>query len=205
MFISDYYNTVQLWADVGADYQELREFFDTNHFEVVFSSVEVLKKLKYEPEKPGFILAFCENDVDVTDCGFKIQKQPEIEDFKKIAKLIAEDSDISSGMECKDIEERLKSRYLSNFSRDYFCIDGDSVIAHAGTYAESDDMCVIGGVIVHPQYRGQHIASNMVQELCSDLTAEGKKPYLMAHTEEALHIYKKMGFKEYSSWASHKF
>ncbi len=135
-------------------------------------------------------------------CPYEIHKDPSDSDFKEIAKLISDNDDIGSGMKCRDIEERLRSRYLLNFSRDYFCVDKDKVIAHAGTYAESDDTCVIGGVIVHPQYRGRHIASNIVQQLCFDLMLEGKTVYLMVHTDEAMHIYKKIGFEEYSPWAS---
>ncbi len=56
VFVSVYHNTVQLWADEDADYCELREFLNNHHFEVLFATIEVLKKLFNDYNKPGFIL-----------------------------------------------------------------------------------------------------------------------------------------------------
>ena len=199
-FISVYYNNIQLWTSDAADYNELISFIKTNKFKTVSAQINVLEKLKLNITNRGGIYCL---DQYANDCNGNITifKKPTDPDYYKIAVLMSMFSDI--GSDPKERSKRYKERNLSGMSRNYYCTNSDGeIIAHAGTHGESEYCAIIGGVVVHPDYRRNHIATNLVQSLSHDLTYEKKTVYLVAFNEKAVDMYKKIGFIHYCSWGN---
>ncbi|MBR4227448.1 MAG: GNAT family N-acetyltransferase [Candidatus Methanomethylophilaceae archaeon] len=195
--VSVYHDDVQLWASEDADHGELRGFVSCGRFNHISSTVETLGLLGLRSETWGAIYRLGRIDpVSATDLD--VRKAPLDEDYTGIAALIKRHLD--DGSEVEAISALLKERNRSSFGRNYFLKDGGRVIAHAGTYGESETCSVVGGVVVDPEYRGRRIAQMIVSELCSDLVEEGKSVFLMAYDDAAIHLYEKIGFRSYCSW-----
>jgi GNAT superfamily N-acetyltransferase len=74
---------------------------------------------------------------------------------------------------------------------------GGRIIGKANTNAKSFTCCQIGGVYVHPDYRGQGIATLMTAALVRNLVARGKGVSLFVKklNAPAKAVYRRVGFK----------
>jgi ribosomal protein S18 acetylase RimI-like enzyme len=74
---------------------------------------------------------------------------------------------------------------------------GGRIVGKVNTNAKSFTCCQIGGVYVHPDYRGQGIATLMTAALVQNLVAQGKGVSLFVKklNTPARAVYRRIGFK----------
>jgi GNAT superfamily N-acetyltransferase len=79
---------------------------------------------------------------------------------------------------------------------------GGRMIAKANTSAESFTRCQIGGVYVHPDYRGRGIAARLCAELVRSLIPAGRGISLFVKKQNpaALSVYRRIGFEVLSDY-----
>ena len=117
-----------------------------------------------------------------------------LEDMEEIARLICIDKDIG-GHYSKDIlEKQLSTRFQEGTGRNYIIKKENNIIGHYATYAETPEMAVMGGLIVHPTYRRQGYAKLLHTHLSSVLINEGKRVFLFCK-KDILKMYLSLGSK----------
>ena len=94
--------------------------------------------------------------------------------------------------------QNLEAKYGMPKGRLYLAVvDGNAVGCGALTY-NSDEYCEMKRLFVKPEYRGAHIAQQIVDRLIADARAIGYK-YMRLDTfpfaEEAIRLYEKNGFR----------
>ena len=91
--------------------------------------------------------------------------------------------------------ETLVSRVLSN---EYFYIGGDDIILTQLFVKEFDNCAYVGGVLTREEYRGNGLAQELLSRVISKYANKNMTMYLNVSTnnECAIHMYKKLGFKE---------
>ena len=82
--------------------------------------------------------------------------------------------------------------------------DARGLIFRAGLSALTADAAQISGVYTLPQARGQGIATRALTEMCLRLFARSRNVCLFVNNvnEPALKLYRRLGFRVRSAWAS---
>ena len=117
------------------------------------------------------------------------------EDISQIVDLLMADSEYINVYDRKILSEQLYDRYDGDFSR-YFVIKMDGkVVAACSTYGEVPGLALIGGVIVHPDYRCRGLASDVENFACHILACEGisRVGSVNFHNKVSLALHEKIG------------
>lgn len=208
---------IKVWVDENSTYQIVLKYY--NSFQLYFSDAHngdyggvIGLILEYQPSMVSGSLE-CINDlckflqVDYNiDNGYVLKQSkidlpiisptPQraiIDDLYNIAELICSDRAIGGHYTIEDLKSQLSDRIESGFGRNYIITSDDKVVAHYGTYAEIEELAVMGGLIVHPEYRGKGYGNILHSYLSNVLIAEGKTPYLFCHEDYVLKMYLKSG------------
>lgn len=198
-----YYNGLQLYhtqSDFPIDHTValIKELKPT----IISSTPDVIDALSpffvpaYEVEK-GFVTSL--SKTCYTDLAFPVEPATPA-DLEEIARLICMDEGLGGHYTVSELTHQLLTRMQENFGRNYIIRQNKSIVCHAATYAEVDNLAVISGVITHPLYRGKGLALSVVNKLCEDLLSEGKKPHLFYYTKNSERLYQKIGFHSPSGW-----
>ena len=100
---------------------------------------------------------------------------------------------------------QLRERYSSGMGRHYAILDRDgSIIAHAATYAEYENIAVASGIYTVPSCRRKGYALQAYAALCNDLTAEGKKVFAYYWSKHTADMHHKVGFYDVCEWGELK-
>lgn len=100
---------------------------------------------------------------------------------------------------------QLIERYNSNMGRHYAMLDRDgSIIAHAATYAEYENIAVASGIYTVPSYRRKGYALQVYAALCNDLISEGRKVFAYYWTKHTADMHHKVGFCDVCGWGELK-
>lgn len=118
-----------------------------------------------------------------------------INDMEEIAGLICIDKSIGGHYKKSELVEQLSARFQEKTGRNYIIKEDDKIIAHYSTYAESPDIAIMGGLIVHPLYRGRGLAKALHIYLSNILVDEGKRVFLFCNEKEVLKMYLSLGAK----------
>lgn len=95
------------------------------------------------------------------------------EDLDEIAELLYMDEIYTSVYNLDDLKKQYHERYKEGFSR-FFIERVDGVVAAAcSTYGEVEGFALVGGVIVHPEYRRRGLAAKVEDFCCHVLDEEG--------------------------------
>ncbi len=105
------------------------------------------------------------------------------EDAEEIARLIISDEGIGGYYEIEDLTRQFAERMQAGFGRNLVIRENGRIVAHYATYAEYEDIAVIGGLIVAPEQRGRHLADTLEHRLVEELRAEGYRVYSFAASE----------------------
>lgn len=76
------------------------------------------------------------------------------------------------------------------------------IAAHGCIAAESETSAMIGGIGTAPEYRGQHLAGQIVSALAGDILGRGKTPCLFSLRGGEQNLYVRLGFRKIGEWAT---
>ena len=122
------------------------------------------------------------------------------EDFEQIVKLIYEDEDIGRSYKLEELAKQLEERNQQGYARNLVIKEGNLVVAHACTNAETEDIAVVAELLVHKDYRRKGYGSEIWREICDMLLAENKSVFSFYYSDESRNLHKKIGFTEICEW-----
>lgn len=122
------------------------------------------------------------------------------EDFSQIAQLLKEDEDYGAAFTCEELELQFRTRQEIGMSRSLVLYDGEEVIGHVATGAESEDIATVNGLVVKKNHRRQGLATKLLCSLCSVLQSEGKDVFSMVYVMPSANLHEKVGFSKYCDW-----
>ena len=95
-------------------------------------------------------------------------------------------------------ENSIASELGNRLSLWLVALDNQSVVGYVGSQTVLDQTDMMN-IAVHPQYRKQGIASDLIGELCLQLKEQGSKGLLLevrVSNEPAIGLYEKLGFHQ---------
>lgn len=96
------------------------------------------------------------------------------DDIAEIVELLLADPEYIDIYDRKTLSDQLYDRFDGGFSR-YFAVKMDNkVVATCSTYGEVAGFAIVGGVIVHPDYRRRGLAADVDSYACHVLSKENK-------------------------------
>lgn len=98
--------------------------------------------------------------------------------------------------------QMIEDRIEKNCGTHYIVRDGQRIIAHANSAAESELTTMIGGVSTAAEYRGRGLAGQIVSRLCRDILAKEKQPCLFSIRGEKDNLYSRIGFRKTGEWGT---
>ncbi len=194
-----YYNSLQVYQ-VGQfiakeDLLVLHNHVVENQYQMISGNKTVMKELKqllssqyaltegalfYNPNQPSI--------------GRYKTENANVDDYQQIAELIVSDKNIGGHYTVALLKNQLLERRLTKNCRNLVIKQDGKIVSHVATYAETEDLAVIGGVITHENYRGKGYAAALIDGTVGELLNEGKLPVLYCYECGLMKMYKKMGW-----------
>lgn len=167
--------------------------------EKVGENVEQLIKNKYLLERNYII------DMDAVGerkQGIYRSKVVKRESIPAIVDLLLTEDEYSIVYDRESLLNQLLDRYDSGISRFYAIEENGSIIASCSSYGETKELAIVGGVIVHRDFRGRGYAFDVDAHICVDLFHEGKSciSFVNYENKASLALHKKLGGVIYSTY-----
>lgn len=117
------------------------------------------------------------------------------EDISEIVDLLMADPEYINVYDRKVLSDQMFDRFDGGFSR-YFVVKMDNkVVATCSTYGEVPGFALVGGVIVHPDYRRRGLAGDVENYACHVLEKESisRVGFVNFHNIASLALHEKLG------------
>lgn len=202
-----YYSCLHVFSrDNNFHAEELANFFISNHFTILYCTVETAERVymafSHEIKKKAAItkgwVARIER-VDHAPRGLAVTAKEQ--DFAQIIKLIYEDHDIGRSYKYDELAKQIEERNEEGYARNLVIKRDSQVIAHACTNAELNGIAVVAELLVKEEFRKRGFASEIWRTICDQLLCEGKEVYSFYYSEESRTLHKHIGFYEVCEWA----
>lgn len=201
--ISEYYGGIQIYSK-NYDFidTEIADFIKEKDTNVLFGMKPIIDKLKillpeYSQES-GIVGELKELRYPPNPKAYSAS----FEELDEIVKIIAEDEDIGKPYGYESLYTQYYERKKDNFGRNFILReDNKEIICHAGTYAELEELAVIGGVITSIPYRGKGFSKETLSSLCSQLQSENKDIFSFYYVPAAKRMHEGVGFKQIGEWS----
>ncbi len=123
---------------------------------------------------------------------YSLVKRAVEEDARDIAVLICKDSEIGGHYDIDGLEAQLRDRIQSETGRSYIIRKDGKIVAHTATYAETDDLAVVGGTIIAEEYRNSGYYMILSNYITGVLNGEGKSVYTFSISDKMIKFHEKM-------------
>ena len=117
------------------------------------------------------------------------------DDISEIVDLLMGDPEYIDVYDRQVLSDQMYDRFDGQFSR-YFIVKMDNkVVATCSTYGEVPGFALVGGVIVHPDYRRRGLAGDVENYACHVLEEEGisRVGFVNFHNNASLILHEKLG------------
>lgn len=178
---------------------EVRDFVIYHNPSMICAAKETILTLQDEFTSLGFYAEYGHVGQFIS-LDKKSQMTPQLaktKDIEGIANLLYQDDDIGASYHLNDLKQQIKERLEQGFVRSYVIKEGNKVICHVGTGAETDKVCTIAYCVTDPSYRGRGLFSSLLAYACEKLSQEGKEIYSIYYPENSRLLHHKVGFKDY--------
>lgn len=202
-----YYDCLHFYTKRPFDYtiDEILEVIEVENPRVIMLQAEIGRRLEsslvsnYILERNHII------DMDEVSKGVNhsfLSVQADKEDIPEIVDLLLTEEEYAIVYERDVLLKQLYDRYDSGISRFYVIKDTGKIIACCSSYGETDDMAIVGGVIVHRNYRRRGFASDVDTHIICDIQQKGKSCISFVNYENipSLNFHKKLGGFPYSTY-----
>lgn len=116
----------------------------------------------------------------------------EAKDADEIADIIMTYPEFSSHFTKEVLKKQLIERMESGTGRSCIMKENGKIVAHSATYAESKNLAVVSGTVVHEDFRNTDYFLRITTMLQSMLASEGKKAYVFAVNEKLINYHKRI-------------
>ena len=203
LLITEYYKGIQLYSrDGDFDAAEIAQFLKEKDPTIILGMHQTIQKIHpFLPERKQEIGTVGQIRTLKIEKNEKAYEAP-IEEFKEIAEFIAQDENIGKPYGFDSIYTQYTQRKKEHFGRNYLLRDeNNEIIAHAATYAELDNLAVVGGVRTSEKYRGKGYSKPVLAALVDVLLKEGKDVFSFYYIPSAKKMHEGTGFTTIGSWA----
>lgn len=201
VYLCFYQNFLLYCRDDEVNMPFLEQLFSVYAPDVIMGKTEDVRKLQW-------ILT----DYTLESRGLYLFREPEelVEETAAIQKAETGDADdiFRFLQSIPELSHSYTSRQMivDRIERDcgthYIVRDGERIIAHANSTAESELTVMIGGVSTAAEYRGRGLAGQIVSKLCRDILEKGKQPCLFSIRGEKDNLYGRIGFRKIGEWGT---
>ena len=205
--ISEYYGGFQIYSrdyDLIAD--ELSEFLHEMDCEGVSGCKDSIDQIR--DDFPGYrqttgIIGKLE---ELTYPPNPDAYSASMDEMEEIAKIVSLNENLSKHHTYESLLKQFRERKEDNFGRNFLLRDAENgkIICHAATYAEIDNLGVIGGVLTTDDYRGKGYSKGTLSAICSQLQSEGKDVFSKFIIPPAVRMHYGVGFKKVGDWITLK-
>ena len=205
--ISEYYGGFQIYSkeyDLISD--ELIDFLKEKKCQGVSGCKESMDQIKHAfptyEETIGIIGKLEELSYEPNTDAYSAS----LNEMEEIAKIISKDKNLSKHHSYESLCQQLTERKIDNFGRNFILRDekNNNIICHAATFAEIENLGVIGGVLTTPEYRGKGYSKGTLAALCDQLLSENKEVYSKFIIPPAIKMHYGVGFKKVGDWITLK-
>ncbi len=202
-----YYSCLHIYSkNADFDAEELAAFVQDGSFSMLYCTEAIARRV-YEKMSDaqreratittGWVARI--DQIDKEPDGMAVPAQQA--DFDQIVRLIYEDEDIGRSYQYDELARQLEERNREGYARNLVIKQGDTVIAHACTNAEIDNIAVVAELLVRLEFRRKGYASEIWRDICKSLLSEGKEVYSFYYSEESRALHRKIGFREMCNWS----
>lgn len=203
-----YYSSLQVFQNgslIDEEIKELADYLLKNNFNMITGNRDLIINLNEIIDSKisvsfGTIMAQ-KNKISSYSNKTEFAKQ---EHCKEIAELICTDEGIGGHYRVEELEEQLIDR-LTTKNCVNIILKNKNIVAHAATYADCDDISVIGGVITDKNYRGLGYGKIVVNDLTKYIQDSNKTPVLYCYNENTIKWYESLGWEKVSECAKLEF
>ena len=197
--IYQYYNSIQLFETKYCDdlaINEVSDFLISHSYDMVSGTNYIISKLDeklnhiYNSEF-GYIFKCQQMAVRPKSCFVKTALLSQMEE---ISRLICTDENIGGHYHADVLATQLKERYLYKGCRNVIYTIEDRIVGHMATYAETENIAVLGGLITDSEYRGKGIGKIVLQFITAITQLEGKQPILYCYDPQIYSWYESIGW-----------
>ena len=180
---------ITIYAQSGADYEELKSFLGFLGFGTVLSDEETIKALGLKADESSFIVRYAGPERE-KPAGFTGSF-----DAREAYRLLTECGFDTGDFEsfCLDIVKRL-NKCTARFAG---IDDGGRLASCAFALFDGEKSTLLGAVATDPAKRGRGYAGSLV----SYLAGNNKESFLYCRNDPLLDFYRKNGFEYWGRWA----
>ena len=193
-----YYDCIHFYTRdrAGYDVKRLLDFIGSTDHRVVMLQGEVGDRI--EPFMDGYL---CERNhvIDMDRVGLEDREYRSFtagrEDIPEIVELLMADPEYRAVYDKKVLSDQMFDRYDGSFSRYFAARLEGRIAATCSTYGEVSGFALVGGVIVHPDFRRRGLAADVENYACSVLESEGRSRVGFVNHENtaSLALHEKIG------------
>ncbi len=110
-------------------------------------------------------------------------------DAVEIAELICADNEIGGHYTVNSLAEQLAKRIHSGTGRSYIIRDKGKIVAHSATYAETEEIAVVGGTVIMQDYRNTPFYMLLSNYMLQQLDMENKLAYTFSISERMIRYH----------------
>ena len=193
-----YYDCIHFYTNDVKNYpiQRLLNFIHQTNHKVIMLQGEIGDRINNELvsyySERNHVIDMDKVGVEEKEYKSEIAKR---EDISEIVDLLMADPEYVNVYDRKVLNDQLLDRYDGDFSR-YFVVKMDGkVVATCSTYGEVQGFALVGGVIVHPEYRRRGLAGDVENYACHVLSKENRSRvgFVNVHNTASLALHEKLG------------
>ncbi len=189
-----YYDSLQIYShDNACDIEPILSLMAENPVTMISGRKDIIKRL----EKKCMNCRCTYGSVFIMDNFLNIWNKGEITeatvlDTPEIASLICADEEIGGHYTLEGLQKQLEERINTKTGRSYIIRLNDKIVAHSATYAETENIAVVGGTIIHPEYRNTNYYLILSNYMLQQLYIEKKKVYTFSISEKMIQYHRRL-------------
>lgn len=193
LVVMKYYDSFQIYShDCSFDVEEVTRLLEDNPVKMISGSKTIIEKLS----KRCVDYHATYGVVFVMDRFHRMEDNALVtlattEDCKEIAELICSDEEIGGHYSVDGLRGQLEERIEAKTGRSYIVRENGRIVAHSATYAEADGIAVVGGTIIHPEYRNSNYYIILSNYMMQQLENENKRAYTFSISEKMIRYHKR--------------
>lgn len=136
------------------------------------------------------------HDITINKCRLASR-----EDLKQVAEFLSKDDNLGKPFGFDLLYKQITERYDQNYGRTFILEEDGRIIGTASTYAETNGVAVVSGVLIDENYRGKGLSRIILGALCNDLLKNGFDIFSYYYITPAIRMHHSVGFYDIGEWA----
>lgn len=201
--VSKYYSGMQVYSKNSTyDVEDVANLIKENNCELIFGAKETVSQLEpYFPDlkiELGTVGGLKDIKIEPAEKAYSAP----VEELAEVVELIASDEAIGKPYGYDSLYKQYVERKETNFGRNWVIRSEETgnILCHAGTYAETKELAVIGGVMTAPEARGKGVSKPVLAAICNELKKENKDVFSFYYIPVAKAMHEGVGFETVCIW-----